>query len=289
MSDQLTLSGGTQPPASAVTSPGLVVSHISADADPEPRVEINVFAQDVRVHRRQRRLGSRHSGGGRRGRITGLSPGAARRLLHAARNVTGLTVALDLTYPQEFPQDGRVVKQHWKAMREWLTRLRLGGLWILEFQRRGAPHFTIFLNGPVDRAAVAARWAAIVNSGDPRHERAGTRVARIRKPYAVAVYATKYASKQAQKEVPSEYADVGQMWGLFGGVRPRPQASVAGPAHEMAPALRVLRGLDRSARRARGCGPQRDNGVAGWTMWGLAPRAAGCLARLDLDAGPEER
>jgi hypothetical protein len=96
-------------------------------------------------------LTSPKRGGGVRGEISEFSKAPARRLLLAARNFDGLRVMITLTYPSEFPADGRIVKDHWKRMRQWLTRNGVSsGLWFLEFQERGAPHFHIFTRDPVD-------------------------------------------------------------------------------------------------------------------------------------------
>ncbi|HTE20643.1 MAG TPA: hypothetical protein VK689_19925, partial [Armatimonadota bacterium] len=203
-------------------------------------------------------------------------------LQFAARNLEGLTTLLHLTYPAVFPRDGEVVKRHWARLREWLADQGLGGLWLLEFQARGAPHFMLFLNGRVDRDAVAARWDRIVGSGDPEHRGTGTRVERTRKPYAAAAYAVKFCEKHAQKQVPADYRSVGRMWGTFGGVRVRPHETLAGPTDQMAPAVRTLRKLEDARRRKQGWRRHRDNGVAGWTGYDRAPAALWCLERLGL-------
>ncbi|HTE20833.1 MAG TPA: hypothetical protein VK689_20905, partial [Armatimonadota bacterium] len=192
---------------------------------------LEFYPRDYRVRRQQTPLPgspSARRGGGPRGAVTGLSAAAARNLQFEARNLEGLTTLLHLTYPAVFPRDGEVVKRHWARLREWLTDQGVGGLWLLEFQARGAPHFMLFLNGRVDRDAVAARWDRIVGSGDPEHRGTGTRVERTRKPYAAAAYAVKFCEKHAQKQVPPDYRSVGRMWGTFGGVRVRPHETLEG-------------------------------------------------------------
>ncbi|MEW6646326.1 MAG: hypothetical protein AB1450_03880 [Pseudomonadota bacterium] len=124
---------------------------------------------------------------------------------------------LTLTYPGKFPDDGKIVKDHWRRMRQWLARQGCDvGLWFLEFQRRGAPHFHAFMRNPVPATKVAMAWFKIVGSGNVAHLKAGTRVEWLRKPDAAGAYASKYASKIHQKEVPQEFGNVGRFWGTWG-------------------------------------------------------------------------
>jgi hypothetical protein len=89
--------------------------------------------------------------------------------------------------------------------------------WFLEFQARGAPHFHIFCTWSPNKEWVAKTWYFIVGSEDDRHLRAGTRVEFIRSGRAGTIsYASKYAAKQEQKDVPSDYENVGRFWGVYG-------------------------------------------------------------------------
>jgi hypothetical protein len=87
----------------------------------------------------------------------------------------------------------------------------------LEFQQRGAPHFHIFVTHPTELKWVSQKWYDIVNSEDPRHLRAGTKCERLRGGKAATIsYASKYACKMAQKDVPEGYENVGRFWGVTG-------------------------------------------------------------------------
>lgn len=106
-----------------------------------------------------------------------------RRLLFTARNFSGMEIMRTLTYPAQFPTDGRAVKNHWRRIRQRLVRNGANcGLWVLEFRERGAPHFHVFLQNPIDRHALARAWCRIVASADPKHLVAGTRIERFRHP-----------------------------------------------------------------------------------------------------------
>ena len=238
---------------------------------PEASAEVAVYARDVRVRRKITHSRAVNSGGGSRGKIIRLTRQAKRNMLHHARNVEGLTVMITLTYPGEYPTDGRKTKRDWSALRHWLTRRGLAGFWWLEYQERGAPHIHCFLSGRVEKQELAEAWFRIVASGDERHLRAGTRVEAVRQPHALAAYAAKYAAKMEQKEVPAEYTEVGRFWGLFGGLKVQPKQVVAGTRRQVAAVVRVVRSLRTAQRRELGLRQLRDNGRSGFSLYGLAP------------------
>lgn len=146
-----------------------------------------------------------------------------------------------------FPREGTEPKKHLDLLNKWLRRNFHGvqGVWFLEFQKRGAPHFHIILDidlssyGPlIERkrrkktpgaatyrtcaemeSAVAKAWYRIVGSRDPKHLRAGTSWEVFESEEAAERYAAKHSAKPRQKEVPPEYNDVGHFWGVIGGVK----------------------------------------------------------------------
>ncbi len=167
----------------------------------------------------------------------------------------------------------------------------------MEFQKRGALHFHIFLNGEVAKEEVSAAWYRIVGSGDERHLRAGTRVEALREHHAAAAYAAKYASKADQKDVPEEFTDVGRFWGTFGGVEAVPVAQASYEQvllnvetgelrHSPAVgAIRVCRGIMNAKRRAAGRPKFKDGGRFGFTGYDLGPAIALYLGRGGGDPG----
>jgi len=163
-------------------------------------------------------------------------------LLAAGRTPAMLT----LTYPAEWEScasSGEVVKAHVEALRKrWARAFRCDKpplLWKLEFQRRGAPHFHMFIVEPVQtvvceckeciaeriagggvddegeqlrvrfRLWVLHNWADVVAHPDPeqrrRHRLAGTRIdykrgASCTDPKRLAVYFTKHGGAAGGKE-----------------------------------------------------------------------------------------
>lgn len=155
----------------------------------------------------------------KRARINRLSDGSRDRLLWAVRNEQApLRVLFTVTYPAEFPNDGRLVKAHWAALRHRLRRRdhEQVGYWCLEWQKRGAAHLHAVCSSEVPKAWLAEAWYNVVGSGDPRHLQAGTRVERIRGEDGAARYMAKYAAKREQKTVPPGYREVGRLWGRWG-------------------------------------------------------------------------
>lgn len=155
-----------------------------------------------------------------------------------------------LTYPGDWlsvAPTARTVKRHLSLFRRRLVRLyetnnlgRPGGVWKLEFQRRGAPHLHLYMPVPVApvrwgdlqvrfQTWLSETWAEIVGAeGDEllRHRQAGTGVdfaegARASDPRRLAVYFTRHnakgsRSKQYQHRVPDEWETAGRWWGTFG-------------------------------------------------------------------------
>ncbi len=263
---------------------GLVYKSISDRCD--RKVEIIVGVEDVRI----RRQGFGGGSGKKdcRCKILGLSRKSRQRLTYKARNLEPgvIKIMLTLTYPGEFPTDGAKVKRDLAAMRKWLTRRGIAGLWMLEFQERGAPHFHFFLTGPVDKDEVSKQWYRIVGSNDERHLRAGTRIETIRKPHAVPAYVAKYISKNQQKEVPPEYESVGRFWGLFGGLKAKEEVVAVGKISELAKPVRTIRrGYQAKRRTWPKAKKWKDNGETGFMAWGMGPLTRVLMEQDDYGIG----
>lgn len=164
--------------------------------------------------------------GGERGAITQLSKASLRRMCFVAQNTTAkFQMMTTLTYPKEFPTDGREVKRHFYKWLKWSKKHCEVDtyFWALEFQGRGAPHFHIFTPFSLlmrSKLACSREWYEIVGSGDEKHLKAGTRIEALRKQDSVGRYAAKYASKTYQKAVPPDYQNVGRFWGNSYNVKP---------------------------------------------------------------------
>jgi len=151
---------------------------------------------------------------GTRKAIIGFSKRSAKRLRHIIRNSEDDWKAfITLTYPAEFPCNGRETKGHLNTFLQFLRRRNLKNVWILEFQERGAPHYHIIVNGFIPKDELAKRWYKIVGSGDEKHLQAGTRIEAIRSKQHLYGYLSGYINKLDQKIVPMEFENVGRFWG----------------------------------------------------------------------------
>lgn len=232
------LGAGTRAKRSgAVASPWACLNHhISSTRFEVPKID--AFRRDVkvRVDRIARTLGpmTRTDSNGQlsailvndvpptarrrsvRSCIREFSDASRRRLVHTIRNMDDMPVFLTLTYPNDFPMDGKIVKKHLNLFLTWLRKRGVSGIWFMEFQRRGAPHFHMLLSEAIDFPIIARRWYEIVGSGDMKHFAAGTRIEYMREVAAGVRYAEKYAIKSEQKLVPEGFESVGRFWGRFG-------------------------------------------------------------------------
>jgi len=231
---------------------GLVLCGIFSRPSP---CEVVLYLRDVVITTSG--IGRRPGPGGRRRVITRLSRRARQRMSFEFNNVDGPDHMITLTWPSEFPGDGREVKRCLKNINRRLVRCGWRGVWILEFQGRGAPHFHLFVScGRVLRSCerqafkawLSRAWFDIVGSGDDKHLRAGTRFERLRSGN-LSGYARKYGEKLIQKDVPAEFYNVGRFWGRVG--RPSVPSVVvySGNFQGMVRLVRALRKCRDSARR----------------------------------------
>jgi hypothetical protein len=160
----------------------------------------------------------------KRGKVAGFSQKSRMRLMRTLASVRrdNLPLFVTLTFPADYPTIIRA-KRDLDTLIKRLARKFPGvaGVWKLEPQKRGAPHFHLLIWGVewVDLMwFVPQAWYEIVGSGDPNHllwheGKLGNKhcVQRIEKQQGVFWYASKYMSK----EVAETYSDWGRWWGVF--------------------------------------------------------------------------
>lgn len=181
----------------------------------------------------------------KRGRIAMMSAKSKLRIAEiAATTATEFHSIMTLTYPVQFPLDGKEAKRH---LNNFLTQFRklhddFRYIWFLEFQKRGAPHWHIIstikspMTSSIKRCELAEVWSRIV-APDVEYSDMKTKSVRslrlqtykshrhrltwepIREPNGVVKYLVKYALKPWQKEVPEQYRNVGRYWGASRSVK----------------------------------------------------------------------
>lgn len=150
----------------------------------------------------------------KRSKIIKFSKRSAKRLRHTIRNSEDIwKVFITLTYPENYPCDGREVKAHLNAFLQWLRRQSIKYIWVLEFQERGAPHYHIIASDFIDKNELSNKWYQIVGSGDERHLKAGTQIQLVKSKKHLYGYLSNYIKKLTQK---IRLKDL-RMWGVSGG------------------------------------------------------------------------
>lgn len=219
-----------------------------------------------------------------RSEITAYSKGSRRRHREALQRVawarhSSRWMSITLTLPGrdvEIEKDGRVVHGYREAFLRRCRRRypRCPFTWKLEFQARGAAHFSVLLGLPsrdilqrphdlgVLRSWVAQSWFEIVGSGSASHLRAGTQVDEVRdirrlRTYMVGELVKGRKSKEYQHNVPEGYQHVGRWWGMSRDLR-EPVSHFALTAKQAYKVRRLLkhmtssRGYRRKLERDRG-------------------------------------
>lgn len=150
--------------------------------------------------------------------IKEFSKASRRRLMRMMAKIakSEFPQFVTLTYPAEWPEDPKVWKQH---LKKFIMRMKyrfpgFAGIWKLEFQQRGAPHFHLLVWGLPTAGMknyISHHWYKVVGSGDEKHLAAGTQIQRIRSWRGVMSYASKYLGKSQE----NYGLPVGRFWGVF--------------------------------------------------------------------------
>ncbi len=163
----------------------------------------------------------------KRGTVKGYSDKARNRARKFLATITdeALEKALmvTLTYPGDDCPEAIPSAEEWTLYKGHLRkfgqnakrRFGVSAVWVLEFQRRGAPHYHLLVFGIEEdrllefRAWVAAEWNRLVG-GDSKHLQAGTQCDPTKSPNGARSYLTKYMTKGDQS---LEGVEVGRYWG----------------------------------------------------------------------------
>lgn len=250
-----------------------------SEPDAEPSAEYFLLKQGdcVRLSKRERAAGPDGvPRGGPRSVVREFSRASRMALLRVLARIDwglmlaqfGLPVFVTLTYPAEYP----VSWERWKANLEAFLNAferRYGvscGIWKLEKQRRGAPHYhlVVWCRGSHSvhemRRWLSAVWYRVVGSGDPRHLRAGTGVEVIESAARLTRYMAKYVEKveKGGDDVTFDYP-VGRYWGVSGrkSLAMAPREVLQFTREGFMALRRVLRRWYAARRRARGGGRYR--------------------------------
>lgn len=151
----------------------------------------------------------------------------------AENSARPLVSQFGLTYHDKWPTDGRICKAQLNA---WLVALRrilpgVGYLWLLEFQKRNAPHFHVFLTVPPSSdewQKLCAAWIRITEGDEVQHWWHSPQRGETWIPWdmTTANYLCKYLDKEAQKAIPDGYTAFGRFWGNSRCLKPLPGLTI---------------------------------------------------------------
>ena len=162
----------------------------------------------------------------KRGEISGFSESSRSRLLRMVaclnKEDIGLPLFITLTYPEIYPSNPEIWKDHLHNFRRELQRQWEGmaAIWRLEPQERGAPHYHLMVwgcEGLLKRKSwLSRKWFEVVGSGDLNHLKAGTSVEPAKRWRGVRSYVSKYLAKieKGGKKQVFDYP-VGRYWGVW--------------------------------------------------------------------------
>jgi hypothetical protein len=146
----------------------------------------------------------------RRGQVKKFSKGSRIRMMKTLAKLESYPRHwIGLTYPKEYPDDKEAIKRHFKIMKDHFEKRYSGcsGIWRLEAQTRGAPHFHLLLDiaDPnldikKERQWLAKNWFDIVDSKDAYHLVAGTSWTLLQNKKQIKYYISKYCAKTENEE-----------------------------------------------------------------------------------------
>ncbi len=146
-----------------------------------------------------------------------------------------------LTYPGEFPCNGKETKKHLNAFLQYLRRKDIKFTWVLEFQSRGAPHYHVIVSEHIPKNELSQVWYGIVGSGDERHLRAGTAVEAIKSKSHLYGYLANYVNKLEQKTPPVGFENVGRFWGASRNLLPFEVYQKISHYYKLSASIRLIR------------------------------------------------
>lgn len=164
-----------------------------------------------------------------RGEITGFSVASRTRMAAYLRSCIADYQFLGTLTCRRYSRDGRdfkarfdrYAKYHLRKMQEAdessppASRHPASIFWFLEFQRRGAPHIHFFYTHYLHWRKLAEYWAECLH--DQSLIKTATKFEKLKGGRAAALsYASKYAAKQDQKDVPEGFRNAGRFWGIRG-------------------------------------------------------------------------
>lgn len=136
-----------------------------------------------------------------RGKVLSFSKKSRNRFMKKVARLDHerfLPIFITLTYPIFYPNPRRAM-QNMQAFVKRIQRLHpaCSGVWRIEFQERGAPHFhLLFWNLPyIDKEHIRKMWGEVI-----QYDKPFTRIEAVRTRHGVMRYMSKYLAKLDQSD-----------------------------------------------------------------------------------------
>lgn len=167
--------------------------------------------------------------------IHGFSKASRKRMIDGLaswKNLTNKAFFITLTYHEEWGEHFSAWKRDIDVLIKRMRRAfpSIGGVWKLEFQRRGAPHFHLivcadeFKTPQMLWAWFTKAWGEIAHESSIYKGEYATRVDKVNSHRHAMHYAAKYMSKETPQAVDEETGEIlgeiatGRCWAFFGNV-----------------------------------------------------------------------
>ena len=141
-----------------------------------------------------------------------------RMIFHALNSVNDWLSMVTLTYPLQWPSDGKIVKKHLQEILRGCKLRSFSVLWVMEYQTRGAPHFHLLCSVPPSHTGwMRPLWSHALDTDDRRHLKRGFHVTPLQHSQennlGMCVYLATHGAKKHQKTVPPGVTNSGRWWG----------------------------------------------------------------------------
>jgi hypothetical protein len=200
------------------------------------------------------------------------SQASSRRFRHRSRAVGyEMKSCGGLTYPKNFPHDGRLIESHKRALFKRIQRRYPSAkfVWVKELQKRNAVHYHFMCTTFIDKDFLSRAWYEVVGSGDTKHLKAGTSIEPIYCQNGLSNYFGNYMQKQEQKIIPGIINQFGRFWGMSRSLFVQTVITFTANTKPQWDFIRYMRRAYGAALKKHfGHRWKRRNNAAGFLAWG---------------------
>ncbi len=166
--------------------------------------------------------GRKQIGGGIRSKISSFSRASRLRLIKLLSSLRQESVIKSKLITLTYHEKHEHIKRDLKHFKQFLHRTDpdSSGIWRLEYQERGTPHFHLLHFGRyIPHAVIGATWNRIADPTNVLHRAAGTEIRSCRDANAVGPYLCEYLGKVEEnrgvRDPTGANDGMGRQWGVY--------------------------------------------------------------------------